>query len=528
MSNGLTNDLQGGLIREAIPIEDWTRKDGIPKTFVSPLEIFNTIFFQSSTSKFALFFIIFSIFYILPIFQLYPTEHTCFAFFITILFFWSFDSKLNINPYFISYLIPILSLFLQIGYDKEKGLRLSSVDLSSHFTKIFMSPEIFILLSSLTIFKAVDKLQINRYMCRALLKILQPYPYVILFAFMILNLILGCFFSTIATTTFLVSLALPILQSNDRRENLSKAFLLGISWSSHNASILSFNITDHLPYSRIETFIYTFPCIFILTIVECMYLLKVFELKKHKIFLTHHPVIKNECPLNMNKLNVRENLMIKKNSWNFDHYFMICIMFSYFFLISYCEDINEIGILSLIPIVFVYGKGILAPNEFNTLNWTVVAFAGGIIALTESIKLSGLFDLTVDFLFFNIPSRNNIISKVNIPPNGIEWIVSVVYLFIISFFSSFFWDKNYIIERISYLWNGSPFFLALCFLMIHVSQLLHISTFSNLLVSSILNDQTNEPILSGSMFFRHGIIAQLFALVIFETVGYYLINSLEG
>jgi sodium-dependent dicarboxylate transporter 2/3/5 len=71
------------------------------------------------------------------------------------------------------------------------------------------------------------------------------------------------------------------------------------------------------------------------------------------------------------------------------------------------SDIHKIpvGIISLIPIVLLYGTKILTVKDFNELSWDVLILMGGGLALGKAIEVSGLGTLIVNQFatFFKYP-----------------------------------------------------------------------------------------------------------------------------
>lgn len=519
---------------------------------------------------------IFFALYTLPIFELYPTEHTSFAIVITVLFVWCFDTSLNLNSYIVSYIIPIFAVWLQIGIDKEKGIRIPATDLASNFTFIFMSPEVLTILGSLTLILAIDKYNINRYFFSMITSIIQPYPRIILFSIMLMNFILGLF-SPVFSTTFFLSLSLSIIRSIDPNDNFSKALLLGIAWSGNCSSIASIYSSITLPISKFEYFIYAIGSSIILCLIECFFLIKVFKVRKRKfVFLraaTDNFGAKSEVSENFNlnesdenfseektaqKLKRRDQNMQKSqsannlrsshnfygfhfgNSMKYDHlnfnqYLVIMIASIIFILLTYSNSFNfsgHEGITSLLSIVLFFGFGLLTTNEFNNLSWSTIALAGGGLALSEVMKLSGLFDFLMRTIFERIDHFTGINHSIQLFHKGLnrpfnDWLTTVLYLASFSVFASIFTDKNLLVDRITAAWNGSPVVLSVVLLVVNVAQMLPVSSFSNLIVMSVVNEETNEPILSGSIFVKYGIVSELIAVAVFATIGFYMAHSLD-
>lgn len=228
---------------------------------------------------------------------------------------------------------------------------------------------------------------------------------------------------------------------------------------------------------------------------------------------------------------------IKNDNLNFNQYLVITIMIIVFILLSIPSTVKfsgHEGITSLFSIVLIFGFGLLTTNEFNSLSWSTIALAGGGLAVNEVMKQSGLFDLLFHSIFSQINHITGINHSIETFQNSIfqkksfkEWSTTVLYLSTFSILSSIFSDKNFIVEKITELWEGSPIIISVSLLVVNVAQMLPVSSFSNLIVMSVLNEETNEPILSGSIFVKYGVISELIAVVVFATIGFYLAYSLD-
>ncbi|OHS93590.1 Sodium:sulfate symporter transmembrane region family protein [Tritrichomonas foetus] len=441
--------------------------------------------------------------YISPILQLYPTEHTCIAIVVFIIFLWSTDSTYF---YVSAYLIPILSVWLQVGYDRKSGTRIAATSLAQTFSFIYMSPEILSFLMTITVFLAMDKLDINYFITKKILRFLQkPNPSTLLFTIMILNLLLSAFLSPVASTALILALTQPIIKSLDPSDSFSKALLIGIAWSGNCGFIPTIKMANTLPVSPLEYMIFSLPSSILLCIIESFYLVKAYKIKSNNFKLT--------------KIDKKGDWKIEgKEKWQFHHYLIIFIVILSFFLLSFsgeCENIGHEGIICLIPVVLIFGSGILTTNDFNSLSWSTLSLAGGSIALSETIKISGLFDFVFDNVFDTINDMG-----------FSEFTMTVIFLFIVSIFASIFTDKMVIVHKLISLWSGSTTAIATSVLMVHVSQLFVSSTFANIAVTSVINQETGEPIISGSEFVKKGLVTVLFAVAVLSTVGYVLVSSL--
>ena len=102
--------------------------------------------------------IIFSIFYMVPIFPEHPTARTCIAVLVGAAYCWGTEF---IPSYATGYLVCLACVWLRVGYDSTTGTRMTSKELATIFAEKFMEPIIFVFLGSLTMSAALTKLSIT-------------------------------------------------------------------------------------------------------------------------------------------------------------------------------------------------------------------------------------------------------------------------------------------------------------------------------------------------------------------------------
>ena len=431
---------------------------------------------------------IFAFFYTLPILSLRPTEHTCLAIVFTVVYILASDAT---QFYVASYLIPILSVWLQIGFDSENGCRIDTSKLAQMFAYVYMSPEIFTHLMSVTVLVAFDKLKLNTYFWEKVILHFSPYPSTIIFTTMVMNFFLGSFFTTSISTTLVLSLVYPLIKFFDRKDQFSNALLFGIAWSGNCGAMASRFMDDLLPITSLQYAILSIPLAIIICGLEFLYLYFTFNIPK-------------------TSPNFARFEYMSTGLWTWRQYsFIIIELFSFLFISIYdsFEFTGHEGIVCLVPIVLIYGSGILTTNDFNSLNWTPVAIAGGSLALNMAMKISGLFDFIVDSFF----------SYIEYFQDTAKYFYCVVFVAILS---SIFTDKIFLINKLLSFWFNDPTMIFLSILMVHVSQILIISTFSNIIISSIVFK--GETYIKGYEMFKHGLITTTILALCIVIIGSFI------
>lgn len=467
--------------------------------------------------------LIFVIVYTIPILPLYPTAHSCLAIVCTICFLWITET---IPPFATSYLIPILSVWLQIGIDKETGKRIPASTMAQIFSFKFMDPIIFVFFGSLVLSTGLQKLNITSRVSRFILGLITPKPSTVLLVLMLINLFIGAFLSNVASTTLTLSLAIPIIKTLKPTDPFIKAILFGIAWSGNCGgqpttiaspqNVIAAHVVNisgsHISF--IDWITFGTPVSIILTLLQWFYLISIF------------PKSSNE------RLQIPTSS--KEEPWSFRHTEAVIITFVTIFLWSFGDNLSwfmgHIGIASLIPIVCFFGSGILNTNDFNTLKWSTLSLLGGGLALGESMKLSGLLDVIAE-------GAREMLKGVSVLT------LLIVILMAESIVASILSSTTAasiifpLIMAIGENTGHAPLLVVLAALMISTSQLFHISSFPNALVSGVAFEATPEQereegvrngttYLKGNEYFKYGWPTIIMGWIIISTVGYGAVSKL--
>ena len=465
--------------------------------------------------------LIFGIIYILPFWDLYPIPHSCLSLLITISFLWGTEA---IPSYATSYLVPILSVWLGLGYDKINGKRILGNVLASTLSWKFMDPIIFVFLGSMTISLCLSKLKITDRVSLFLFKILSKKPSIILLTLMIFNWLIASFLSNVASTTLTLTFSMPIIRSLDPDDPFIKSLLLGIAWSGNCGgmptsiaspqNIMALNyiqLSSNQKVSFLKWTTFGIPVSFILLIIEWGLLLY--------LFVPHRSII------------VLDNNNSIFSPWTIKHTYSVIITFLTIFLWTlqdyFSNTLGNIGITSMIPVVCFFGSDILHITDFHSIRWSTLSLMGGGLALAESMKLSGLLDL---------------ISKLTNPylVSFKVWPLLIIILFFLGIITSLMGATSAaailypIIGILGENSKNSNHFILLSSLMISGSQLFHISSFPNALVFGVCkhnlgnsNTISDQPFLKGSEFFIFGWPTLFLSILVISSIGYFIVKSIS-
>jgi phosphate transporter len=190
---------------------------------------------------------------------------------------------------------------------------------------------------------------------------------------------------------------------------------------------------------------------------------------------------------------------------------------------------GHIGIASLVPIVWLFGSGILTVNDFNTFKWSTLSLLGGGLVLGEAMRVSGLLDLIA-------AGAREALGDIS------AWVLLVILLVMEGLLASLLSSTTAasilfpLIMAIGENTGHAPLLVVLSALMISTSQLFHISSFPNALFSGVCIETIDEdpgrgilngmPFLSGHDYVVYGAPTVAIGVSLVATVGYGLVSAL--
>ena len=463
--------------------------------------------------------LLFGIIYILPIFPNHPTAHTCLAIVFFICFLWISET---IPPFASAYILPILAVFFQIGYDSKTHKRIPSSELATYFSSKFMDPVIFVFLGSLTMSFALSKLDITTRLSKMVLRNISPSPSILLLVLMMLNVFIASFLSNVASTTLVLSLALPIIHNLDPSDPYIKAILLGIAWSGNCGGMATL-------------------------ISSPQNVIAVHIISQHKIDVTFLQWLSFGSPVAYTLVlsfwgflcarfikdgadPIQYSLTSNDSAWTNIHTTSCIVTIITIAMWSLSDYIGWFmghpGIAALIPVVYFFGSGILTLSEFNSFKWSTLVLLGGGLALGEAMKISGLLDLLAEIAkpYLIGVSTTGLLVALLIFEGIIASLLSS------STAASIMYPLIYVIGEGT---GHAPLLIVLSSLMISGAQLFHISSFPNALVSGVceinhdsVDKNGGQPFLKGIDFVINGWPTVLMGIFVISTLGYMLSSSI--
>jgi phosphate transporter len=225
--------------------------------------------------------------------------------------------------------------------------------------------------------------------------------------------------------------------------------------------------------------------------------------------------------------------IVNEEKWSARHTQVVLCTLVTIFLWSFGDIfswfIGHIGIASLVPIVWLFGAGILTVNDFNSLKWSTLSLLGGGLVLGEAMKVSGLLDVISDL-------ARNALGKIGV------WSLLIVLLVVEGLLASLLSSTTAasiifpVIMAIGKNTGHPALLVVLSALMISSAQLFHISSFPNALVSGVCIECEEEdvargivngvPFLTGLDYIVYGAPTIVLGIVVISTIGYALATLL--
>jgi phosphate transporter len=451
---------------------------------------------------------LFALVYLTPIIPDRPTAHTFFAIVSFAFFLWITEP---IPSFATAYLITLLCVWFRVGLDSASGDRIPAVALAESFAGAFMDPRVFTLLGSIAISHALRKTNISARITRLLLRAVSPRPAHVLFALMFLNLLGSAAFSVASSTTIVLSLALPVLQALGPRCPFSKALLFGIAWSANCAGMMNGTIHNQIAMSILSNFgaivsQSEWVCIGVPVGIFICFLYWIYLRLSFGADQTARIMI---LP------TAEHEEWSRKHTETFLCTIVTFVMWTFDGFLS--EFFGHIGIVSLLPIVWLFSRGILTTADFNSFPWSTLTLAGGAIVLSESAQLSGLlnvFVVRVIIVFSRLSSLQTVIAIIAPIMIGSIFNWSIVA-------SAIFPVIAAVGEECGHLKS----FVILSALALNSAQLFHVSSLANALVSSVFFEgedvtcQRSIVLLRGHDFLFAGLPSVVISTGVLLTLG---------
>ena len=345
-------------------------------------------------------FIVFTAIFLFLVFAWSPfddkLQKNCFAILIYASLLWATETL----PLFVtSLMIPMLIVIFPVLKDQNTSQPMSPVQASQYILSTMWGSVIMLLLGGFTLAAALSKYNIAKVLSTYILASVGTNPQVILLANMFVALFVSMWVSNVAAPVLCYSIIQPLLRTLPRQCDYAKALILGIALASNIGGMASpiaspqniFSIgMMNPPASWGEWFIVSLPvCIISILLIWVLLLLTFKTDSKNIKILEFHPI---RDPFTLTQWFVS----------------LVCIVTIILWCLSnrLSSKFGEMGIISIIPMITLFGTGLLSADDFNNFMWTIVVLAMGGTTLGKAVSNSGLLSVIAQIIMENIQGRS--------------------------------------------------------------------------------------------------------------------------
>ncbi|SCU78165.1 LANO_0A02278g1_1 [Lachancea nothofagi CBS 11611] len=285
-------------------------------------------------------------------------------------------------PLFVtSLIVPLLIVVLPVLKDID-GHVMNPQQASQYILSTMWSSVIMLLLGGFTLAAALSKYNVAKVISTHVLASAGTNPKTILLTNMCVALFASMWVSNVAAPVLCYSIIQPLLRTLPKNSSFAKSLILGIALASNIGgmaspiaspqNIISIGMMDPQP-TWTQWFIVALPVCFICVLGIWLMLLLSFPADKDLKLLQLHPI--------------RDPFTIQQ--W----FVTLCTIGT---IVLWCMAkqltgiFGEMGVISIIPIVLLFGTGMLSSSDFNNFMWTIIVLAMGGTTLGKAVTSSGL------------------------------------------------------------------------------------------------------------------------------------------
>eukprot|EP00928_Gymnodinium_smaydae_P072218 TRINITY_DN5561_c0_g2_i1.p1 TRINITY_DN5561_c0_g2~~TRINITY_DN5561_c0_g2_i1.p1 ORF type:complete len:600 (-),score=88.02 TRINITY_DN5561_c0_g2_i1:89-1888(-) len=413
----------------------------------------------------------------------------------------------------------------------DPGDALTSAEAATVTSAAFFDPVILLFLGGFTMAAALDKYGVSERLALMLLTKAGTRPSRVLLTVMVLCVFLSMWVSNVAAAVLNSAIMLPLLRALPENSGWPKMVLLGIAYacniggmatpiaSPQNVIALKALNTVAPKYSLgfMDWVIFAVPICVIATGICWGYLRWFFHTGLPSGIQTSM-ICSPAVPQGGGCEAASSSATASSKPMGAVEWYVVAVVAVTVLLWCSFDSIEPIfgnmGIVALIPVLALYGPGLLTPAEFNSTPWSVLILMGGGLALGNAVKSSGLLNVIAKGLgslldgqsFFVVALTFNTFA--GILANFISSTVSAIIMLPI-------------IAQVG-LGMGHPRALVVgATIMCSGAMGLPVSSFPN---ANAMASQRKpgEPFLSNANFIMTGFPMAVFMLTLMQTVGFAL------
>ncbi|KAJ1925729.1 low-affinity phosphate transporter [Tieghemiomyces parasiticus] len=323
---------------------------------------------------------IFIILLLVPIFRT-PEEQNCLALLIYVSLLWATEAL----PLFATaFLVPLLVVMLRVlRSEGQDPARLEAKDAAKEVFAAMFSPVIMLLLGGFSIAAAMSKHNIAKTVASMVLSLAGTKPSIVLLMNMLVATVASMLISNVAAPVLCFSLIQPILRTLPQGSPFARCLIIGIAMASNVGGMSSpisspqnaIALQNMSPEPNwLEWFGVALPVAFATDILVWGFLL-----------LIYRPA--NSTPAVHQARFVRE-------PFTFKQWFIIGV--TLVTIVLWCVEsairayVGHMGVIAILPLLVLFGTGLLTKEDFNNFLWTTIMLAMGGVALGRAVQSSGL------------------------------------------------------------------------------------------------------------------------------------------
>ncbi|CAL9736374.1 inorganic phosphate transporter Pho87p [Monosporozyma servazzii] len=435
-------------------------------------------------------------------------EGRCMALVECVAFLWAFEA---IPLHITAFLVPLLTVLFKVLKD-DNGKAMGAADASSVILASMWSSTIMILLAGFTLGEALAQYDVARILASWLLAFAGTKPRNVILMAMAVVFFLSMWISNVASPVLTYSLLSPLLDNLEGDVPFAKALVMGVALAadiggmsspiSSPQNIISMEYLKPYGIGWGQFFAVALPCGILATLGAWGIMCTTFKINSTKL--------EKFTP-------IRTKLTVKQ-------WYIIVVTIAT--IILWCVEsqiegaFGSSGQIAILPIVLLFGTGLLSTKDINSFPWSIVILAMGGIALGKAVSSSGLLTTVARALQRKIEN------------DGLLAILCIfgILMLVIGTFVSHTVSAIIIVPLVQEVGEklgspkAAPILVFGCALLSSCGMGLASSGFPNVTAIS-LTDKKGNRYLDVLTFITRGVPASLFAFVCVVTLGYGIMIS---
>lgn len=304
-------------------------------------------------------------------------QNSCFALVTCASLLWATET---IPLYVTSLIVPLMIVLFGV-LKTDDGSPMKAVDASKYIFATMWSSIIMLLLGGFTLAAALSKYHIDRLACTYILSKAGTNPKVVLLVIMSVSAFASMWVSNVAAPVLMYSVIQSVLRTLPEGSQFAKALIIGIALASNIAgmsspiaspqNLVGIQFMDPPPTWG-EWFTVSIPVCVACLILVWIFLVLTFDFKNTVI-----------APIR----SMNDKFSLVQGYISFVCFATIVL----WCLASKLEDIfGEMGMIAILPMLFLYGPGLLTTEDINNYPWNIVLLAMGGLALGKAVTSSQL------------------------------------------------------------------------------------------------------------------------------------------